>query len=49
MTIAAKSETDERLAAEAADLVYHLLVALRQRGVGFEQVLETLQGRRAGK
>jgi phosphoribosyl-ATP pyrophosphohydrolase/phosphoribosyl-AMP cyclohydrolase len=49
VVIAAKGETDERLAAEAADLVYHLMVALRQRGVGFEQVLETLKSRRTGK
>ena len=48
VVIAAKGETDERLASEAADLVYHLLVALRQRGVGVEQVLETLKSRRAG-
>jgi phosphoribosyl-ATP pyrophosphohydrolase/phosphoribosyl-AMP cyclohydrolase len=47
--IAAKAETDERLASEAADLVFHLLVALHQRGVGFEQVLDTLKSRRAGR
>jgi phosphoribosyl-ATP pyrophosphohydrolase/phosphoribosyl-AMP cyclohydrolase len=49
VVLAAKGETDDRLAEEAADLLYHLLVALRQRGVGFERVLETLQARRAGK
>ena len=49
VVLAAKGETDERLAEEAADLVYHLLVALRQRGVGFERVLDTLKARRAGK
>jgi phosphoribosyl-ATP pyrophosphohydrolase/phosphoribosyl-AMP cyclohydrolase len=49
VVLAAKGDTDERLAEEAADLLYHLLVALRQRGVGFERVLETLQARRAGK
>jgi phosphoribosyl-ATP pyrophosphohydrolase/phosphoribosyl-AMP cyclohydrolase len=49
VVLAAKGETDERLAEEAADLVYHLLVALRQRGMGVERVLETLQARRAGK
>jgi phosphoribosyl-ATP pyrophosphohydrolase/phosphoribosyl-AMP cyclohydrolase len=49
VVLAAKGETDERLAAEAADLLYHLLVALRQRGVGVERVLETLQARRTGK
>ena len=34
MVLAAKGESDERLAEEAADLVFHLLVALHQRGVG---------------
>jgi phosphoribosyl-ATP pyrophosphohydrolase/phosphoribosyl-AMP cyclohydrolase len=49
VVLAAKAETDQRLAEEAADLVYHLLVALRQRGLGVEHVLETLKSRRAGK
>jgi phosphoribosyl-ATP pyrophosphohydrolase/phosphoribosyl-AMP cyclohydrolase len=49
VVLAAKGESDERLAAESADLLYHLLVALRQRGVGFERVLETLRARRDGK
>jgi phosphoribosyl-ATP pyrophosphohydrolase/phosphoribosyl-AMP cyclohydrolase len=47
--LAAKGESGERLAQEAADLVYHLVVALRQRGVGVEAVLETLKARRTGK
>ena len=33
MVLAAKGESDERLAEEAADLLFHLLVALDQRGV----------------
>jgi phosphoribosyl-AMP cyclohydrolase / phosphoribosyl-ATP pyrophosphohydrolase len=49
VVLAAKGESDERLAEEAADLLFHLLVALRQRGVGFERVLDTLKARRAGK
>ena len=49
VALAARSESDERLAEEAADLVYHLLVALGQRRVGFERVLETLRARREGK
>lgn len=49
VALAARSESDERLAEEAADLVYHLLVALGQRRIGFERVLETLQARREGK
>lgn len=39
------SESDERVAAEAADLLFHLLVGLRARGLGFAQVIEVLRGR----
>ena len=46
--LAAKGESDERLAEEAADLLFHLLVALRQRGVSGEQVLDVLSRRRGG-
>ena len=49
VVLAAKGESDQRLAEEAADLVYHRLVALRQRGVPFARVLETLRARRTGK
>jgi phosphoribosyl-ATP pyrophosphohydrolase/phosphoribosyl-AMP cyclohydrolase len=38
-------ESDERVASEAADVLYHLLVGLRFRGVPFRAVLETLAGR----
>ncbi len=44
--LAAKGESDERLAEEAADLVFHLLVALHQRGLRPAQVLEVLARRR---
>ena len=43
---AAASESDERVAEEAADLVYHLHVLLLARGVPAEAVLELLNGRR---
>jgi phosphoribosyl-AMP cyclohydrolase / phosphoribosyl-ATP pyrophosphohydrolase len=36
---------DERLAEEAADLVYHLLVLLEERGVGIETVAKVLHDR----
>jgi phosphoribosyl-ATP pyrophosphohydrolase/phosphoribosyl-AMP cyclohydrolase len=36
---------DERLAEEAADLVYHLLVLLEQRGVGIDEVAGVLRDR----
>jgi len=43
---AAASESDERLAEEAADVLYHLQVLLLSRGVPIGDVLETLNGRR---
>lgn len=45
-TRAARSESEERLAEEGADLVYHLNVLLMSRGVSMAQVLELLNGRR---
>jgi phosphoribosyl-ATP pyrophosphohydrolase/phosphoribosyl-AMP cyclohydrolase len=43
---AAESESDERVAEEAADVLYHLQVLLLSRGVPVGTVLETLNGRR---
>jgi phosphoribosyl-AMP cyclohydrolase / phosphoribosyl-ATP pyrophosphohydrolase len=43
---AARSESEERVAEEAADVVYHLNVLLLSRGVSMAQVLELLNGRR---
>jgi phosphoribosyl-ATP pyrophosphohydrolase/phosphoribosyl-AMP cyclohydrolase len=43
---AAASESDERLVAEAADLIYHLQVLLVSRNVSVTAVLEALNGRR---
>lgn len=37
--------TNERVAEEAADLVYHLLVLLEERGVGVEEVAKVLSDR----
>ena len=37
--------SDERLPEEAADLVYHLLVLLEERGVGIEDVAKVLHDR----
>ncbi len=36
---------DEELAGEAADYIYHLMVALEYRGVGFGKVLDVLAER----
>lgn len=38
-------ETDKRVASEAADVIYHLLVGLRARGVGWRKVIEALASR----
>jgi phosphoribosyl-AMP cyclohydrolase / phosphoribosyl-ATP pyrophosphohydrolase len=43
---AALAETPQRLAEEAADVVYHLLVLLRARGVSLDDVLARLAERR---
>lgn len=45
VVVAAHAEDDERLANEAADLLYHLLVLLRARGIAFDDVLRTLEAR----
>jgi phosphoribosyl-ATP pyrophosphohydrolase/phosphoribosyl-AMP cyclohydrolase len=49
VVLAAKGESDERLAEEAADLLFHLSVVLHQRKVAFSRVLEVLGRRRRGK
>lgn len=47
--IAAKNDDDVRLTAEAADLVYHLLVLLVARGVSLTDIAQELGRRRKGK
>lgn len=43
--LAAVAQDDEALLGEAADLVFHLMVVLRARGLGFEQVARKLASR----
>ena len=38
-------ETDDRVASEAADVLFHVMVGLRSRGVGLDQVLRELHRR----
>jgi phosphoribosyl-ATP pyrophosphohydrolase/phosphoribosyl-AMP cyclohydrolase len=45
VTRAARSESDERVASEAADVLYHLSVLLRSRDVALADVLEVLDER----
>ena len=46
VTRAAREESDERVASEAADVLYHLSVLLRSRDVALADVLEVLDERR---
>jgi phosphoribosyl-AMP cyclohydrolase / phosphoribosyl-ATP pyrophosphohydrolase len=46
VVLAGKGESDERLAEESADLLFHLLVALRQRGISLAHVARVLRARR---
>jgi phosphoribosyl-AMP cyclohydrolase / phosphoribosyl-ATP pyrophosphohydrolase len=45
LTAAIAGESDERVANEAADLLFHMLVGLRLRDVGLDRVLSVLAGR----
>ena len=49
VVLAAKGQSDERLAEESADLLFHLLVALHQRNLPLSQVMDVLKQRRRGK
>jgi phosphoribosyl-AMP cyclohydrolase / phosphoribosyl-ATP pyrophosphohydrolase len=45
--LAAKGESDERLAEEGADLLFHLMVVLAQRGVPVVRLMDVLRERRS--
>jgi phosphoribosyl-ATP pyrophosphohydrolase len=45
LVVAANAEDDGRVAAESADLLYHLLVLLNARGVPLDAVLRELENR----
>ena len=45
LTIAAAAEDENAVRAEAADVLYHLLVLLRARGVPFASVISELESR----
>jgi phosphoribosyl-ATP pyrophosphohydrolase/phosphoribosyl-AMP cyclohydrolase len=46
---AVNSESEERVAEEGADVVYHLTVLLLSRGVSMAEVLQILNGRRKSR
>jgi phosphoribosyl-ATP pyrophosphohydrolase/phosphoribosyl-AMP cyclohydrolase len=47
VVLAARVQSEERLAEETADLLYHLLVALHQRGLPLVRVMGELRKRRS--
>jgi phosphoribosyl-ATP pyrophosphohydrolase/phosphoribosyl-AMP cyclohydrolase len=47
LAVAVEREADERVVSEAADVLFHAMVALRSRGLGIEAVYAELE-RRAG-
>ena len=49
VALAAVAETDDKVISESADLLYHLLVLLKSRGVSLTSVVTELECRHAGK
>lgn len=47
VALAACNSDAEAVASEAADLLYHLLVLLADRGISLSRVIETLESRHA--
>jgi phosphoribosyl-ATP pyrophosphohydrolase/phosphoribosyl-AMP cyclohydrolase len=47
VVLAARVQSDERLTEESADLLYHLVVALHQRGLPLARVMDELRRRRS--
>jgi len=45
VALAAVVEDDDKLVSESADLVFHLLVMLKKRGLSLEQVVDELRAR----
>ncbi|MGA7537217.1 MAG: bifunctional phosphoribosyl-AMP cyclohydrolase/phosphoribosyl-ATP diphosphatase HisIE [Steroidobacteraceae bacterium] len=49
VALAAAAETDDKVVAESADLLYHLLLLLKSRGLRLEHVVAELESRHAGR
>ena len=49
VALAAVAEADDKLVAESADLLYHLLLLLESRGLRLEHVVAELESRHAGR
>lgn len=49
VALAAVAEADDKVIAESADLLFHLLVLLKSRGLTLDRVVSELEHRHAGK
>lgn len=49
VALAAVAETDDKVVAESADLIYHLILLLKSRGSSLERVAAELEARHAGR
>lgn len=49
VALAAVAEEDGKVVAEAADLLYHLLVLLKNRGLTLERIVAELESRHSGR
>jgi phosphoribosyl-ATP pyrophosphohydrolase/phosphoribosyl-AMP cyclohydrolase len=49
VALAAVAEGDDKVISESADLLFHLLVLLKSRGVKLERVVKELESRHAGQ
>ena len=45
VVIAAKNSSKQRLVEESADFIYHFLVLLTEKKIGFEDVIQELEAR----
>ena len=49
LALAGAVEGDDKVVAEAADLMFHVLLLLKSRNVGFDRVVEELRSRHAAR
>ena len=49
VALAAVAETDDKVVSESADLIYHLVLLLKSRGLSLESVAAELETRHAGR
>jgi phosphoribosyl-ATP pyrophosphohydrolase/phosphoribosyl-AMP cyclohydrolase len=45
LALAGVNESEQKVVEEAADLLFHLMVLLRARGIGFGKLVRELEGR----